>query len=339
MGYCSKKIWRVLSYILLAVIMIFIMKKMLGDDIDSVLVQLVNINQYYVWAIILCAVGYCIMDGIVIWQITKGYKTNFTMAKGIVGSFYTAVFRTLTFGMGSAAALIYYLNKQDVDPEVGYGIATVSYSFHKSAVALYVSIAMAFNFQFFKANYGQYFKYIFMGCGLTVLIVTGMLAVCMWNRAHEVIMYVFNAIFGRTRFADKLLLVEKKLSTLQRETKKILKDKTKAVMVLGMQMVKMSCWYLIPYFSIKGMDGDINISVIRCVAVIALVVALVGVIPTPGNVASIEILFTLMFTTLVGETYAGGAMVIYRFTTYYVSFFVALVILGGVRLCRKYKIS
>lgn len=333
----SKKIWQVVSYALLAVLMLFVMKKMLGEGIDSVLEQLVSISPYFVAAIIFCAVGYCVMDGIAIWQITKGYKVDFTMADGIIGSFYASVFRTLTFGMGSAASLIYYLNKKDVNPEVGYGIATVSYSFHKIAVALYVSIAMIFNLGFFKANFGQYFKYIFIGCGLTVLIVTGILAVCMWRKAHEISMRLLNKILGRTRFADKLNLVEKKLSVLQSETKKILNNKAKAVTVVGIQMLKISCWYLIPYFAIRGMDATITLSLARSVAVIALVVALVGVIPTPGNVASIEILFTLMFTPLVGETYAGAAMVIYRFTTYYVTFFVAIIILGCVKLYRKKK--
>lgn len=333
----SKKIWQVLSYIFLAVLMLFVMKKMLGDGIDSVLEQLVSISPYFVTALIFCALGYCVMDGIAIWQITKGYKNDFTIGNGIEGSFYSSVFRTLTFGMGSAAALIYYLNKKDINPEVGYGIATVSYSFHKIAVALYVSLAMLFNLDFFKANYGEYFKYIFIGCGVTVLIVTAILAVCMWSKAHGLIMYVLNKSIGRTRFANKLSMVEKKLSTLQTETKKILNNKTQAIMVIGIQMLKISCWYLIPYFAIKGMDVTIALSPARCVAVVALVVALVGVIPTPGNVASIEILFTLMFTTLVGETYAGAAMIIYRFTTYYVTFFAAIIILGCIKLYRKKK--
>ncbi|MDD3571016.1 MAG: lysylphosphatidylglycerol synthase domain-containing protein, partial [Lachnospiraceae bacterium] len=285
----SKKIWQVVSYIFLAVLMLFVMKKMLGDGIDSVLVQLVSISPFFVTAIIFCALGFCVMDGIAIWQIAKGYKQDFTIAKGIEGSFYASVFRTLTFGMGSAAALIYYLNKKDINPEVGYGIATVSYSFHKVAVALYVRIAMLFNLDFFKANYGEYFKYIFIGCGITVLIVIAILAVCMWSKAHGLIMFFLNKILGKTRFATKLCLVEKKLSTLQSETKKILNNKTKAVMVTGIQMLKISCWYLIPYFAIKGMDAGVTISPAKCVAVVALVVALVGVIPTPGNVASIEI--------------------------------------------------
>ncbi|MPN41745.1 hypothetical protein SDC9_189300 [bioreactor metagenome] len=152
-------------------------------------------------------------------------------------------------------------------------------------------------------------------------------------------MYVLNKSIGRTRFANRLCSVEKKLTTLQTETKKILKNKKQAVMVIGIQMVKISCWYLIPYFAIKGMDVSIALSPSRCVAVVALVVALVGVIPTPGNVASIEILFTLMFTTLVGETYAGAVMIIYRFTTYYVTFFLAIIILGCVKLYRKKKIA
>lgn len=335
----SKKIWQVISYIFLAVLMLFVMKKMLGDGIGSVLEQLASISPYFIMAIIFCSLGYCVMDGIAIWQIAEGYKKEFTIANGIEGSFYASVFRTLTFGMGSAAALIYYLNKKDINPEVGYGIATVSYSFHKIAVALYVSLAMIFNLGFFKANYGEYFKYIFIGCGITVLIVIAILAVCMWSKAHGIIMYFLNKILGGTRFANKLCLLEKKLGTLQVETKKILNNKPKALMVIGIQMLKISCWYLIPYLAIKGMDADISLSIARCVAVVALVVALVGVIPTPGNVASIEILFTLMFTTLVGATYAGAAMIIYRFTTYYVTFFVAIIILGGVKLYRKLKNS
>lgn len=335
----GKKNWRALSYILLAALMLFAMKKMLGDDLDGVLQQLKGIHPYFVVLIILCAVGYCVMDGIAIWQITKGYKENFTIANGIEGSFYASIFRTLTFGMGSAAALIYYLNKRNVDPEVGYGIATVGYSFHKTGIALYVILAILFNFSFFQANYEQYFNYIFLGCGLTVVIVVAMLAVCLWRKAHDLIMCLLRKVLGKTRFSQKLNLVERKLDTLQKETGKILNDKAKAIKVIAVQMLKISCWYMIPYFAIKGMDSNTMLSLGKCVAVAALVVALVGVIPTPGNVASIEILFTLMFTTLVGETYAGAAMVIYRFTTYYITFFVAIVVLGCVKLYRKHKME
>ena len=65
-------------------------------------------------------------------------------------------------------------------------------------------------------------------------------------------------------------------------------------------MLKLSCWFVIPYLALWGTGSLNGLSFPQAVSVIAIVTVLIGVIPTPGNIASIELIYTLLFTVVVG---------------------------------------
>lgn len=334
----NKKIGNLLFYFGLVILMFFVIKKMLGDGIYEVLGLLKTIEFKYIALILVCVGAYNFMEGIIVWLTAKNTAEGLELKSGILSGYYTAVFRALTFGTGSAAALIYYLNKKNISPEVGYGIVTVSYSFHKITVALYVTVGLLINFGFFRENYGEYFGYIIAGYILTVIIVAILLGICLSSKFHNIILKTSGRILKNTKFSGKLQLIEKKLNSLRNETGSILRDRKNALKMIAAEFLKLTCWYLIPYISLKGMGCPEDVTVIYSLGIISLVVALVGVIPTPGNVASVEIIFTIMFSVLVSETQAAAAMIIYRFSTYYGAFFVAVIIyFAATRLVNPFK--
>ncbi|MGL4790932.1 MAG: hypothetical protein ACRCW1_05925, partial [Anaerotignaceae bacterium] len=135
--------------------MVFAIRMIMGDNVSRVAALLAEINLQSVLLLTMCALIFNFFDSCAIYLVAKQYKEDFTFAEGLLSGFFAAIFRALTFGMGTGAALIYFLNKRKIHPEFGYGIATVTYSFHKIAVAIHVTIAMVLNYDFFRTNYGE----------------------------------------------------------------------------------------------------------------------------------------------------------------------------------------
>ncbi|MGL4790285.1 MAG: lysylphosphatidylglycerol synthase domain-containing protein, partial [Anaerotignaceae bacterium] len=157
------------------------------------------------------------------------------------------------------------------------------------------------------------------------------------RKTHKLILWVLRGVFKSPKFLSYINLVAARLNGLETETKKVLKDKSIAIKLLIVQFMKISGWYLIPYFGFKAVAPSLEISLFTCFSIMALIVAIVGVIPLPGNAASTELLFSYMYSGMVEEATSVAGLVIYRATTYYVSFVIGAVIIISWLVARKIK--
>ena len=76
---------------------------------------------------------------------------------------------------------------------------------------------------------------------------------------------------------------------------------------------KLFCWYLIPGILLRG---RLKVGLADCVAVMAFVTAVAGVLPAPAGIGSTEFAFMLLFRGLAKEPELLSCALVYRFMTY-----------------------
>lgn len=270
----------------------------------------------------LSSVFFNIVEGLGYYVMGKCYNKDFKIHQGIGCSYYCAFFKLSTFGSGTAASGVYYLNGYKVPPVKSFGMITINYIIQKVAVVLVCIILFISHFNIMQDKYGEYFKFIIMGVGITIIFAVGLLLVILWEKFHHFLIFLADKVFKKAEIRELIQNANAQLASLRKESKNMLKDKGMILKLLVVNMVKFLGWYMIPCIVI----GYTNISdIFLGISISALASALVGVIPAPGAAGSTEAMFYALFSVMVAKGQAIAVMLMYRCFSYIFPFIIGAV--------------
>ncbi len=281
---------------------------------------------------------YLLPCAILLWKdvsqqnLSGGIGLRFPGRLGIVNGFYVAFHKVITFGTGSIVAMMVHLKRYGVPPETSYGLGTTQYVMHRIAVTLYATVCILLEHDFFMTYFEKYRIFIYVSYGVTVAVSLCLLGICLSRRIHRLILGLLRRLGIQRRYPGFTSALEDKMTVLQHQTALLLQSKGRLCRVFLLEMLKLSCWFVIPYLALWGTGSLNGLSFPQAVSVIAIVTVLIGVIPTPGNIASIELIYTLLFTVVVGEVAAGSTMLLYRFATFYLPFLAGMAVTFWLRV-------
>lgn len=333
-----KQEWKktVAASLLLLVLLVLVMGQLVGENGKEVLSVM---KQLPLWAmVLLCifSVGYLVVDGLIMTVLARGYDRAFPLGAGLLSGFYMGAVRAPTFGMASAPALVLAMTRQNISVEWAAGMAGISYGIQKLAIALLAGVGLFWCWPQVQEIFGQNARYVWMGYGLTVAIVAAILVCFLCPTLHGMATGLLRRLPNprAKRLADAL---DQRLSQLRSQTRLLLAKRKRLAVALGLNGIKLLFWYAMPYVVLSSTQSLAGLDFGQVVSFTALTMALAGVIPTPGGVASVEILFTMLFAPAVGEPVALAAMVLYRFFSYYAACFLAWLVLLLVNGAKKWK--
>ena len=98
--------------IIFIVIVLIILCLLFGDSFSSIQKEISDTAGQTLLGICLCGVFYNLSEGLVYVWLARRHQNDFHYRDGIACSYYTAFYRTVTLGSGTAAATVYfYLRK------------------------------------------------------------------------------------------------------------------------------------------------------------------------------------------------------------------------------------
>ncbi len=299
------------------------------DSFKPVLIELVHTNPVIVLFVSLFAFVYICVEGINNSFVAKRYEPAFTSAQGIKISFYNCFYKVVTFGSGSPVSAMYYLNKCGITPTIGLSITTFQYIIQKITIAFYATVCFAVNNKLMLKHYNSYCGFLLAGYGITLVIVTFLIMLCISEGFHRLLLRLSNRVLRKTKYKDKLDNLESELSALRYEAKYILKNKGCIIRLFIGNMIKLSVLYSIPFIILYGKS---NFTLFDIISVTSFVNVLTGVLPTPAGIGSTEVVYTLMFSALFENILAASSMLIYRFASYIFPFMI-----GGILVLINHK--
>ena len=131
--------------------------------------------------------------------------------------------------------------------------------------------------------------------------------------------------------------IEAEILRIKKSSIVLLKNKMIIVIEILMNLVKFLLIYLSSYIALREMN--INIGIIDALTVTSLAMILAGSIPAPAGIASVEFVYTLLFSVIANSIKSVSSMLIYRFSSFIVPFLVGglYVILRKVKRSIFYK--
>ena len=307
-------------------------------DID---IQLKKLSLKGCISILILSIGYIFVEGFNISLLAKQFSRKFTILNGIGCSFYTSFYKTATFGSGSYVASVYYLQQKGISPSQGVGVSTLNYVFHRLSIALFSIICIIINYSFIKINFYDYLGIIKFVYIITILILFFLVSICLSNKFHKflllIIRYISNKLKINSKYKEKINYIEAEILRIKKSSIVLLKNKMIIVIEILMNLVKFLLIYLSSYIALREMN--INIGIIDALTVTSLAMILAGSIPAPAGIASVEFVYTLLFSVIANSIKSVSSMLIYRFSSFIVPFLVGglYVILRKVKRSIFYK--
>ena len=273
----------------------------------------------------ICAAAllYDVVESVITFLLARQYEPSFPFHKAVGNTFYCAFYRVATLGSGAGVAAIYYLNENGIAPSKGFGMYMLEYAFHKISIAIFSGIFFLLNWSFMQQHFGEYDWMLVAGFGITIVITTVLVLFCTSKRFHDLLLKLLGLLNRKGKFQALHMQLTEQCAMMEQASRDLLKNKLLIIETIVLNMVKLVCWYGIPYF-IFCSQSDITAS--QVLAITSLSVMLAAVISSPAGIGSTEFVFTALFGTIVGTGLAGSASLLYRFGTFVFPFLVGAVI-------------
>lgn len=309
----------VLMFLILFLVLFFIFK----DSYKQIIKELSNVNPFAVILMLVFGYLFYFFDAVILHKILITYNNKITLrdsVKIVFASFFSGV---VTLGAGSKPASAFFISKKRIEYGKGFSITCVPYVFHKVAVMIYATIILLFNYGFIFKTYSENTKYLVTGYVFTVVIVIVLALAFVSKRFHKLIFFILEKIAKIIKREDKCSALRDQITKLQETSVEILVNKKMWFYYMIVDMIKLTCWYVLPFVAYAGIRNEVTVEMlIMVISTAAFMQLIIGVIPSTGGMISTEIVFIMLFSCIFGKSLAGSILVLYRLSNYYFPFIV-----------------
>lgn len=299
----------------LTVLMFYLFKDHL-DEIQAALKQ-ITLPQ----ALLLLALGasFPLLDGLIAQQMLRSRKPDFTYRQGVGATLLGTFGNVVTFGAGTLPMQGYYLYRCGVMVGPGVGLLTLAYVFHKTAVLLYGLCLLFFQMEWFLGGAREAAQYLLPACAVVAAIILALILVCASARVQGLVIRAMNLLPKSEAWQKRRAGWTEQLNELGGESRRLLANKPLCLRLLGIQLVKLSLLYTIPWLGIRFMGLE-PLGFWQTQMLAALMMLLSNALPNVAGMGSIETAFLLVFQSFLGASGAMSALVLYRLASYYLTF-------------------
>lgn len=260
--------------------------------------------------------------------LAQKYVKNYSLKDGIVvaftGTFFSGITPSSTGGQFGQA---YILKKQGISYADGASLLWADFIIYQTTMMVYVTILFLLKFSYYSAQ-SAWFSIILAGYVVNVIVILFLYTMALFPTVYISLAHKLAALLSHFKFIkNPQHMIESwtvQMTSFTREIKKLSKDKMVILKCAGINFVRLTLLYMLPFVIAKLMHIPIAWSqLIDVIALSSFVYMANSFIPIPGASGGTEVLFNIVFSTLFG-TLASAVMILWRVSTYHI-----ILVLGG----------
>lgn len=321
-------------YLIVVAIALVIMYFVFRDSLEDIIGEIKNIDFNTIIKLMILGFIPFLIEPLIIKMLLKDEK-ELTYRRALSSTFNAWFYRGVTFGTGTQIAQVAFLKKYDISVGKSMSALTFMYLFQKIAVVIMGLMGYLINRAFIKKVYDSAAKYILLTILLAFIIAVFLVLLNMSKKFHQFLIGLLRKISQKEVYQEKIDKLENEFEKLREESKFIVENKKMIVLAIVLQMTKLLQWYMVPYVLIRALGKSMGF--IEIVGTMAIVMMIIGVIPSTGGVGSTEFAFILLFTQIIGAVKAKSYSLIYRAVTFYYPFLLGMIYMIMYRLITTIK--
>lgn len=314
-----KAVINLVTVIILCALVFWVFRK----DYRAILECLRNVSVLGLLLVLGLDMGYQFIGSVSRLTLVRTRLPSFSL-KQAAGITFLGIFGSVsTFSAGIIPMQSYYLYQCGVPAGSGIGMMILEYVFHKITVFLYAAVMMLAYGTWIKDTVPELTKYIYLGFAVCALIITVLILICTWGMLQKLVLLAIRKLPDTGRWEERKTVWHDNLESLYRESRNMLKNRACCLKLVFLDALKLSCLYLIPFLCIRGM-GLSGITIMESQAMSAIMVLLVGVLPSVAGIGPTEAAFLLLYSACIGRIPASAALILYRTATYFFPFLISI---------------
>lgn len=272
------------------------------------------------------AVIFFVLEGYIISNMSKHINPDFKWKTGFKIAYLCEFFRVLTLGSGSGVIAIYYLQKNKVSPAKGTGLTVMQFGIKK--VAIFITGIIGYLYLILDSDTNviirDYNIYVLFGAIFTFLVAIFMMGLAFSRKLNGLVNMIIDKLM--IKFSKKSNMFEK----WKNEANQL--NETGLYIIHHPEILYKNlladCMKLIAIYSIPSyiLIGNCSATFSECVMLICVINMVDIIIPVPSGIGSFEFLFVMFMESFANSTDALTAVLVYRFATWIVPFFVGMFI-------------
>lgn len=303
------------------------------DDFPDIVQVISSAKWVFIFIGITFQVLQQLVEGAIITILTRQYRKDYTFKEGFVNNLVGLFFSFITpSATGGQFAQAYVFDKQDIKVEKSASLMIVNFVAYETSIILYSAIAIFTNFGYLNSTIGSvnlwglnvnFTIIVIIGFGINALSIVGVLLLAYSRLAGAIIkltyrilakLHIIKDLEKRLKSIDaKIISFKNNLSDIRHYWKRFLS-------VVGLTVVKLSIFYIAPFFVALALGVPVTPKDIVTIIVLASCVNLVATfIPIPGSSGGSEFFFYIMMSPIfTTESLLSAAMILWRSVTFYI---------------------
>lgn len=308
----KKSILSLLVLLALTGVLVLLFKDHWGE-ITSALARL---SLWQVLAVLAIGLSYPLMEGVVAWVIVRSRVPELTFRQGMDAAWYGTFGNVITLGAGAVPMQTYYLYRCGLPVGPGVGLMTLEYVFHKTTVLLYASVMLLFQHKWLAANTSGVMNYLPLAYLVVAVIIAALVLICVSPLVQNLARWLLGFLPKTEKWQQRRTSWQQQLDILGEESRRLLADKRRCVLLVLLQAVKLFGLFCLPYLCIRFMGlSPLGFGQVQLLS--SLMLFLSNALPNVAGMGSIETAFLLVFGSFLPQGEAMSVLMLYRIASYY----------------------
>lgn len=314
----KKYAWNLLLILVITVGAIWFAVK---DNYEEVLGLIRNIKWYYLVVIMAWGILYTFVIGWIYQVFGRRYRKGYRFLHGVVVAFVGSFFSGITpSATGGQFAQAYIMKKQGIKVSDGASILWADFIVYQTTMMLYVTVLFLLRFSYYSAQ-NAWLNLILLGYLINVIVVGALYTMALFPKVYIRLSGVVVNLLARLHLVknrkETLANWNLQLASFTSEIKKLTKDKRLILEAALINVLRMTLQFSLPFFIALMMGIPLQVGeLLDVVALSSFVMMANSFIPIPGASGGTEVVFALLFGTLLGSG-TGAVMILWRFSTYH----------------------
>lgn len=319
----KKVIGNVLKWIFIAGLLIFAYIKNKDFMADSLKVVKTTPKVLLVLCLLLANL-YFVAEGKIISSMTERGERKLSVIQGMSCAYMCMFYRLATLGSGNGIAQLYYYNTKGITVSSATGMALSQYTFQKITIGVMGVVSFICLILFGDSKLLKYTGYMIAGVVVISAICIFLFLITVSKKISDFIMMLGRRIVkGKSKLYAKLDDAQNAIDSLQSQGRIVWNDKKLFFVVVILNILKFSCWYIIPGVLFAG---EFNVNIFMCLALMAVCNMLGCVMIAPSGVGTLDFVFAIFFGSIIGSAEAvAAAILIYRLFTWIIPFLIGFI--------------
>lgn len=280
--------------------------------------------------IILCwGILYTVVWGLVYVVMGKKYNPKYTVGNGIVCAFVGTFMSGITpSSTGGQFAQAYILKKQGIKVSDGASLLWADFIIYQTTMMIYVTILFLLKFGYYSKQ-SSWFNMILLGYLVNAVVVIALYTMALFPKFMLKLTAWAGNLMKKIKFIknpdQKVEAWNLQVQSFTKEIKVLAQDKKNIVVCSLINLVRLTLLYSLPFVVARALNIPLEASkMLDVIALSSFVLMANSFIPVPGASGGTEVVFALMFQSMMGAL-TGAVMVLWRFSTYHV-----IILIGGI---------